>query len=55
MSRQPNVSLHMMPVELFYRILSCLNTSDIFMSLSGVCRTLDQLIAAYGPYQVDFT
>lgn len=55
MSGQLNVSLHTMPLELFYKILRCLDTFDIFMSLSGVCRQLDQMIAAYAPYQVGFT
>ena len=53
MSGQPNLSLHMMPLELFYRVLSRLEIFDIFLSLNGVCRRLDQMIASYAPYQVD--
>lgn len=55
MSGQPDFALHMLPLELFYRILSHLEIFDVFVSLNGICRRLDQMIDSYTPYQVDIT
>jgi hypothetical protein len=52
MSKNIAPSLHTLPIELIYRLLDCLELTEIFLSLSNVCIQLDAVLSSYPRYQV---
>ena len=51
MSKSIVPSLVNLPAELIYRILDCLDPSDILISFRNVCKYLDRIIHRYHRYQ----
>jgi len=47
------LSLHILPVEMVYRILDCLTDEELFMSMSNVCQQLNNILDSYPRYQVN--
>lgn len=46
-------SLHMLPIELVYRILDYLDGFNLIFSARNVCTRLNEIVDTYHPYQVD--
>ena len=44
-----------LPVEVFYKILNHLNTSEIFHSLYNVCQRVNAFLISYNRYELDFS
>jgi len=47
------LSLHILPVEMVYRILDYLTDEELFMSMSSVCQRLNDILDSYPRYQVN--
>lgn len=45
-------SLHILPIELVYRILDNVDNKTLFISCHGVCKRLNDILNTYHPYQV---
>ncbi len=47
-----SLSLHLLPIEMIYRILDHLDMFNILMSCRNVCQRFNNIIDTYHQYQV---